>query len=235
MTDDLLDAEGALPLLDHELEEPGMRDYINGLVLAEMDAMAAEGADELFYAARLPPLPPSRLSAAQLAELERVAAALPAPPPAAAGAPSPPPPPPPPPDAPARAWRASADAAAIALERQGLAALNGELAARYGGEAWRAAAEDSAALLARVRSDVGALAARVAAVNAARTGAQEAAVGRLAALRKRAREQQGANLALAGALADAGSRGGLRARSGEGAAGSGEAAGSGSGAAPGHL
>ena len=207
MTDDQLDAEGALPLLDHELEEPGMRDYINGLVLAEMDAMAAEGSDELHYASRLPPLPPSHLSAAQLAELDRVAAAAaaaaPGPSGAAARAASPPPPPPPPPGAGARAWRAAADAAAIALERQGLAALNSELAARYGSEAWRVAAGDSAALVARVRSDVGALAARVAAVNAARAAAQEVAVGRIAALRKRAREQQGANLALAGELADA--------------------------------
>ncbi len=172
--------------------------------------MAAEGSDEAAYAARLPPLPPSHLSPAQLAELERVASSGPLRPVACAssGAQGAPPPPLPPASADPRAWRACADAAATAVESQGLHALNVELAARYGVEAWRTAVGDSASLVAHVRRGVEGLAADVAAVNAGRAAAQESSVARIAALRKRARDQQADNLALAGLLVDAQGRSG---------------------------
>lgn len=52
-------SDGALPLLDTQLDEPGMREHVNSLILAEMEAMAASGAaDEASYLSRLPPLPP---------------------------------------------------------------------------------------------------------------------------------------------------------------------------------
>ena len=64
--------EGALPLLDTEIDEPGMRDYVNGLLLAEMEAMAGEGAaDEAAFLARLPPAPPPRASPQLAADLAR--------------------------------------------------------------------------------------------------------------------------------------------------------------------
>ena len=180
--------EGALPLLDTEIDEPGMRDYVNGLLLAEMEAMAGEGAaDEAAFLARLPPAPPPRASPQLAADLARASRgerppplsvsryALPAVPSGAAA------------EDPA-AWEAAARGARLALEAQALYALNLDLGARFGGEAWRAAVAHSSGLVASARRGAAALAAEAAAANAARAAAQEDAGARLGSLAKRARQ-----------------------------------------------
>jgi hypothetical protein len=188
MADSGASLEGALPLLDTQLDEPGMRDHVNQQLLAEMEAMAAEGAaDEASFLARLPPLPPAPASPLLAAELSRVARGeRPAPlptahyalPPVPAGAAA---------EDPA-AWEAAARGARLALEAQSLHALNLELASRYGGDCWRAAVAHASALVASARRDAASLAAAAAAANAARAAAQEDAGARLGALAKRARQ-----------------------------------------------
>ena len=189
-------SEGCLPLYDTELDEPGMRDYINTLLLEEMEVMAGEGQDERAYLCRLATLPPSLLSPLLLAEIESVVAAgrgvsggvggvgsgsqlapPPAPPAGAAGAPLDP-----------ALWRSLAERAEVSLEHQALLAGNLELASRFAVDTWKAAVSDSQALVARLKGQVQALEGEAEAVNAGRTLAQEGAVKRLGALGKRLRE-----------------------------------------------
>jgi len=185
-----------------------MRDYINTLLLEEMEVMASEGQDERAYLGRLATLPPSLLSPLLLAEIESVVAAgrgkdgggvsgsgnqlVPPPaPPAASGASGSAAPLDP------TLWRSLAERAEVSLEHQTLLAGNLELASRYAVDAWRAAVGDSQALVARLKSQVQALEGEAEAVNAGRTLAQEGAVKRIGSLGKRLREVTEGTLGLA--------------------------------------
>jgi hypothetical protein len=180
-------SEGALALLDTQLDEPGMREHVNSLILAEMEAMAACGAaDEASYLSRLPPLPPPAASPLLAAEFSRASRGE-RPPPLPASQYSLPPVPSGAAAEDPAAWEAAARGARLALEAQALHALNLELAARYGGEAWRAAVTHASALAAAARREVAALAGAAGEANAARAAAQEDAGARLGALAKRAR------------------------------------------------
>ncbi len=206
--------EGALPLVDHELDEPGMRDYVNSLILAEMEAMALEGLDEAAYASRLPRLPGSLLSATIELELAAAAPTSHAPtPPALASyfgcsvGPFQAPPPIPGPGSIAPDVQTTATRGiGVALEAQGVLSLNVELASRYGVEAWRAAVGDSSTMTLHLRREEDSLAAEVQAVNARRMAAQEASAVRLTSLKRRLEEVQASNFALAVALGAKASR-----------------------------
>jgi hypothetical protein len=186
--DDDAPLEGCLTLLDDTLDAPGMREVVNALLMAEMEAMAARGeADEASFVARLPPLPPLSSSALVSSELQRVARgerlsvisavgyALPPPPSGAAA------------DDPA-AWEAAARGARLAYEAQGFHALNLEMAARFGSDAWHAAVMQAASITSATRGEVAALTAALTETTAARRAVQLDAGARLGEIAKRARQ-----------------------------------------------
>jgi hypothetical protein len=109
----------------------------------------------------------------------------------------------PPPDAPVEAWAAAVDRARVALEAQALRAVNLELAARYGAEAWKGGVAQLDAVAAAGRSRLAAATARVEDVNASRKAAQEPHGARLRALGRRWRETVETNGQIAGVLGDA--------------------------------
>ena len=203
--------EGYIPRLDTELDEPGMREYVDTLVLAEMEIMASEGMDESFYLSKLPLLPVPILSPVLLAELEAVACRRSRPAAPHLEKPIPPPPPPPigtnPLDP--SVWRRLAERAEVSLEYQSLYALNLEIASLHAVDTWKNAVGDTRALVERLRGDALTASSNVDAINVERAVAQEAVVVRLEGLRKRLREVQGSNTALARAV---GGREGVRAK-----------------------
>ena len=102
-----------------------------------------------------------------------------------------------------------AERAEVSLEYQSLYALNLEIASLYAVDTWKNAVGDTRALVERLRGDALTASSNVDAINVERAVAQEAVVVRLEGLRKRLREVQGSNTALARAV---GGREGVRAK-----------------------
>jgi hypothetical protein len=102
------------------------------------------------------------------------------------------------------AWDTALARARVAVEAQALAAINGELAAKYSVDAWKSHVSQLDSLQGVARARVQALQAQVTATNAARKAAQEGHSVRLRALTKRAADTAGNNFATAVACDDAG-------------------------------
>lgn len=221
----------ALPYADSELDEPGMRELVNSLILEEMSRYPGAWREQgpscgqsgavlhprrftsaaPDYSAEMPPLPAGPdgtfetvpASTAVRAELERIAS----------GAPStvstdaarfdfPATPAGAAAEDPA-AWDTAVARARVALEAQALAAINAELAAKYSVDAWKSHVAQLDSLQSVARARVQALQAQVTATNAARKAAQEGHSVRLRALTKRAADTAGNNFATAVACDDA--------------------------------
>ena len=201
--------EGYVPRLDTELDEPGMREYVDSLILSEMEVMASEGMDEAYFISRLPSLPSSLLSPVLLMELEEVARRGLRPATSHQARPLPPPPPPPsgPNPVDPSVWRRLAERAGVSLEYQTVHALNLELASRYAVDTWRSAVTDSRALAERLKKAEVDVSTEIAAVNSERSSVQEGAAVRLSSMGKRLREAQLSNTALAAAVGNGGESG----------------------------
>ena len=102
------------------------------------------------------------------------------------------------------AWEVALVRARVAVEAQALQAINGELAAKYGVDAWKSHVMQLDSLQSVARARVQALREQITATNAARKHLQESQSGLLRALNKRAAETAGNNFAVALACDDAG-------------------------------
>jgi hypothetical protein len=199
-----------------------MRSAVNEMILEEMARMDAEGrrADDYLSlsssssSSSVPPGPDDptvRVASARVhAELDRLArgegrpagegvqqaggsaAGSSAPAAPAAGAAADP-----------EAWDGAVRRAQAALEAQALRALNLELMAKYGVDAWRAHVGDADRLVASARARVLALQGEADAVNAARRATQEPQAGRLKTLARRYTDGVASNFQTELACADA--------------------------------
>jgi pre-mRNA-splicing factor SPF27 len=106
-------------------------------------------------------------------------------------------------DAALGAWIAAVSRAELALEAQQSRALNLELMARYGVDAWKAHAQEADAIAKAAKARVESLTERATAVNAVRKQSQEAPAQRLGVLARRYAETVDMNLQTELACADA--------------------------------
>ena len=100
-------------------------------------------------------------------------------------------------------WAATLARARVAVEAQALQAINSELAAKFGVDAWKSHVTQLDSLQSVARLRVQELQAQITATNAARKATQEGQSTRLRALTKRAAETAENNFAVASACDDA--------------------------------
>lgn len=182
-----------------QIEDPAMRERVDQLILEEMGNFNPPD-----YLADFPLPSTTPFSEAVSSELERLAA----------GGPLPPRPNlyaifdmvAPPADADADtldAWERSLARAKVAVEAQGMRAINVELMTRYGVDAWKAHVDGVDKMHASMKAHVASLQSKIDAVNAVRRSRQEPAAGKLKSLVRKWHETLDSNLQVELACHDA--------------------------------
>lgn len=197
----------SLPAIDGQLDEAGMRERVDELIIEEMKRMAGEEritAQSYLSGTRLHhfiDLATDSASALVRAELQRMVRGEPAEsrvspaaysiltPPGDSAGPG--------------EWESAVRRAEIALEAQTLRTINTELAAKYGVDTWRVGAANVEQALVSARTRAAALAQDAARLDAARSSAQAPHAARLTNLAKRYAEAVESNFATELACADA--------------------------------